>query len=114
MKVERPRAARYSFAASVILTDLESGHQTQATTWDLSLFGCHVVPGNPTPVGTRVRVQIIHDGEVFEAQGRVMNARPITGVGIAFVRVEERYQSILDKWLAALRNNLKANDPHDK
>ena len=48
---------------------------------------------------------IIHDGDVFEAQGRVMNARPITGVGITFLQIEERYQLILDKWLTNLRNN---------
>ncbi|HXY26381.1 MAG TPA: PilZ domain-containing protein [Candidatus Acidoferrum sp.] len=104
MSAGRPRAARYSFVASVTLTDLESGRLTQETTWDLSLFGCHVVPGNSVTVGSRVRVQIIHDGEVFEAQGRVMNARPVSGVGIAFIRVEEHYQVILDNWLAVLRS----------
>jgi len=104
MRVGRPLAARYSFVASATLTDLESGHQTQETTWDLSLLGCHVVPGDSVPVGARIRVQIIHDGEVFEAQGRVVNARPISGVGIAFIGVEEHCQLILDKWLAVLRN----------
>ena len=99
----RRRAARYSFVASAILTDLESGHQTQQTTWDVSLFGCHVVPGNSVVTGARVGVQILHDGDVFEAEGRVMNSRPITGVAIAFITVAQHSQLILDRWIVALK-----------
>lgn len=107
MRVERPRAARYPFAVSVVVTDLESGQQTQETTRDLSVFGCRVMPGNTRQVGARVRVQIIHGGDAFEAQGRVTNLRPRLGAGIVFTRVEERYRLILDKWLAALRESSK-------
>ena len=107
MRATRPRAARYPFVGSVVLTDLESGQQTQETTWDLSVFGCRVMPGNITQVGARVRVQIIHGREAFEALGRVTNLRPRLGAGIAFTKVEERYQLILDKWLAALRDSSK-------
>lgn len=103
MRVERPRAARYTFVASVILTDLELGHQTQGTTWNLSVYGCQVMPGNSTRIGARVRVRMIHCGETFEAQGRVTNLRPPMGAGIVFTKVEEHYQLVLDKWLAALR-----------
>ncbi len=108
----RPRAARYSFVANVTLTELESGRQSREQTWDLSLFGCHVVPGNCAPTGARVRVQIIHDGDVFEAQGAVMNSRPITGVGIAFMKVEEEHRQILDKWIAALRDKKSEDQVH--
>jgi len=104
MKVERPRAARYHFIVAITLTDVESGQQTQGTTWDLSLFGCQVMPGDFTRVGARVRVQIIHSGEAFEAQGRVTNLRPLMGAGIVFTRIEEPHQLILDKWLGALRD----------
>jgi len=104
MKVERPRAARYHFIVAVTLTDLESGQQTQGTTWNLSLFGCQVMPGDFTRVGARVRIQIVHNGEAFEAQGRVTNLRPLMGAGIVFTKVEEPYQLILDKWLSALRD----------
>ncbi|PYT85999.1 MAG: hypothetical protein DMG36_26895 [Acidobacteria bacterium] len=108
----RPRAARYSFVANVTLTELESGRQSREQTWDLSLFGCHVVPGNCAPTGARVRVQIIHDGDVFEAQGAVMNSRPITGVGIAFMKVEEEHRQILDKWIAALTDKKSEDQVH--
>ena len=79
MKVERPRAARYVFVAPATLTDLESSQQTQESTWDLSLFGCQVMPGTSSRIGARVRVQIVHSGATFEA--------------------------VLDQWLAAARNN---------
>jgi hypothetical protein len=105
MRVERPRAARYRFTVSVILTDLESGQQTRGTTWDLSLLGCQVMTGNFARIGARIRVQIIHRGEAFEAQGRVMNFRPLMGVGIGFTSIEEHHHLILDKWLAALRES---------
>jgi hypothetical protein len=42
MQLERHRARRYPFHASIELTDLESESQTKAQTGDLSLFGCHV------------------------------------------------------------------------
>ena len=108
----RPRAARYSFVANVTLTELASGRQSREQTWDLSLFGCHVVPGNCAPKGARVRVQIIHEGDAFEAQGTVINSRPISGVGIAFIKVEEKHRQILDTWIAALRDKNSEDQMH--
>jgi hypothetical protein len=99
----RPRAARYSFIASIELTDLESDHKTVEKTMDLSLFGCHVVPGNSSPTGKRLRLQITHNGEVFEAVGRVANVRPTMGIGIVFTKIELHQQVVLEKWLAELR-----------
>src|ERR1700757_862247 len=58
LKSRRPRAAGYSFIASIELTDLDSDHKTVEKTMDLSLFGCHVVPGNSSPAGKRLRLQI--------------------------------------------------------
>src|SRR5262249_15904107 len=90
MRVERPRAARYRFNVSALLTDLDSGQQTNGTTWDLSLLGCQVMVANFARVGARVRVQINYNGDSFEALGRVANLRPLMGVGIGFTIVEDR------------------------
>lgn len=108
MKSKRPRAARYPFVATVTLTDLDSGRQIQENTSDLSLFGCQVVPGNSTPSGTRVRVQIIHNGQPFEAWGRVTHVRSVAGMGVVFTKVEDRCQLVLDKWIAVLRDKTMA------
>jgi hypothetical protein len=102
--LKRPRAARYPFVASVALIDLGSGHRTMARAWDLSLFGCRVLPSDPSSVGTRVRLQIIYNCEVFEALGRVAHMNPLTGIGIAFSRIDDHDQFVLEKWLAELRN----------
>ena len=103
MKPKRPRAARYPFMASVVLIDLESSRTSAERTSDLSLFGCQVVPGNSSPAGKRLRLQIPHNGEVFEAVGRVANVRPTTGIGIVFTKIELRQQLVLEEWLAELR-----------
>jgi hypothetical protein len=108
MKSKRPRAPRYPFVALATLTDLESGRQTQENTCDLSLFGCQVIPGNTTPTGTRVRIRIVHNGESLEALGRVTHVRDVMGVGIAFTRVEDHCQLVLDKWIAELRDKKMA------
>jgi hypothetical protein len=44
-----------------------------------------------------------HKGEVFEAFGRIANTRPNSGLGVFFTKVEERHQSILEKWIGELR-----------
>src|SRR6516164_1539942 len=103
-KLGRPRATRYPFRASVVLIDLESGRTTVEKTGNLSLFGCLVVPGDVSPLGTRVRLQITHNGQAFEALGRVANTRPVEGIGIAFIKVEDHHQLVLEKWLAGLRS----------
>lgn len=111
LRPKRPRAARYSMVASITLTDLETGHQSCEKTLDLSMFGCHVVPGKISPIGTRVRLQIAHHGELFEALGRVANVRPTTGIGVAFIQVEGRYQLVLERWLSELRKKTAQDHP---
>lgn len=64
MRVEHPRAARYALVASVMLIKFGLRLYNQETTLDLGLFGCRVVPGNSAPVGTRVKLQISHQGAV--------------------------------------------------
>ena len=105
MRAERPRAARYPFVADVTLTDLESGEQSTQKTRDLSLFGFRLVPGNSVSTGARVRVQMVHKGEVFEAFARIANTRPNSELGVFFTKVEEHHQSILEKWIAELRRS---------
>lgn len=104
MRAERPRAARYPFVTDVTLTDLESGEHTIQKTRDISLFGCRLVPGNSLSTATRVRVQMTHKGEVFEAFGRVANTRADSGLGIFFTKVEDRHQLTLEKCIAELRS----------
>jgi len=104
MQLERHRARRYSFHASIELTDLQSETQIKEQTSDLSLFGCHVDTVKPLAPGTKVRIKISHRGEYFEALGKVANARPNAGIGIVFTRIEPNDQLVLDKWIAEPRD----------
>jgi PilZ domain len=107
LQVERTRARRYSFRASIELTDLQSETQTGEQTSNLSLFGCHVDGGECLPTGTRVRVRIAHKSKIFEAVGRVANNQSNAGIGITFTKVEENDQAILEEWIAELRDKQK-------
>jgi len=103
MQLQRHRARRYSFHASIELTDLESEIQIKEHISDLSLFGCHVDALKPLPQGTNVRLKISHRSESFEAQGKVVYSRENGGMGILFTRIEPNDQSVLDKWIAEQR-----------
>ena len=107
MQPERPRARRYPFVASIELTELQSETQTREQTSDLTLFGCHVNTGRSLPVGTKVWLRIAHESGIFETCGRVANVQPETGIGIVFTNVEEKYQLVLENWIAELRYKQK-------
>jgi len=79
MRLERHRARRHPFHASIELTDLESETQTKAQTGDLSLFGCRVDALNPLPAETKVRIKISNRSENFEALGKVVYSRQNEG-----------------------------------
>ncbi len=104
MQLERHRARRYPFHARIELTDLQSETQIREQTSDLSLFGCHVDTRKPLPPETKVRIEISHRSENFEALGKVTSARSNAGMGILFTRIEPHDQSVLDKWIAELRD----------
>ena len=104
MQLERHRARRYSFHASIELTDLASETQTKAQTSDLSLFGCRVDTVKPLPAGTKVRIKISHRSESFEALGKVVYSRQNEGMGIHFTNIEPNDQLVLDKWIAERRD----------
>src|SRR5260370_29431399 len=104
MQLGRHRARRYSFHASIELTDLQSETQTKEQTSDLSLFGCHVDTLKPLPAGTKVRIKISHRSENFDATGKVVFTRQKEGMGILFTKIELNDQLVLDKWIAERRD----------
>ncbi len=103
MQAERHRARRYSFVASVDLTDVQSEAQLRGQTSDLSLFGCYVKTRTPFSPGTRVSLRIAHGGANFVALAQVVYAQQNLGMGVFFTAVEPNNQAVLEKWLAELR-----------
>jgi hypothetical protein len=104
MQLERHRARRYAFNASIELTDLESETQIKAQTSDLSLFGCHVDTLKLLSAGTKVRIKISHRSESFEVLGKVVYSLQNQGMGIHFANIEPNDQLVLDKWIAERRD----------
>ncbi len=102
---ERPRARRYSFVATIELTDTQSEAKIQERTSELSLYGCRVETHKPFPTGAKVRIRIAHRSANFVAFGRVLYTTSDGGMGIAFTQIEPTNQLILEKWLGELRDH---------
>ncbi len=105
MHTERPRARRYSFVATIELTDTQSEAKIQERTSELSLYGCRVETHKPFPTGAKVRIRIAHRSANFVAFGRVLYTTSDGGMGIAFTQIEPANQLILEKWLGELRDH---------
>ena len=105
MRIERPRARRYSFVATVELTDTLSEAKIQGRTTDLSVYGCRVNTDQPFSTGARVRTRIAHSGASFVALGKVSYTTSDGGMGITFTHVEPKDQLILEKWMEELCNH---------
>lgn len=105
LKSERPRARRYSFVASIELTDVQSETHFTEQTNNLSLFGCHVDSEKLLPTGTSVRVRIVRRGASFTALGKVVYALSNAGIGVVFTEIDFNHQLILEKWIAQLRGS---------
>ncbi len=101
--IERPRARRYPFAASIDLVDMASEIEIRLQTTDLSVFGCQVATLKPLAAGTKIRLRIIHHGAIFAAQGQVVNVRR-NSMGVVFGKMEQKDQAILERWLAEARD----------
>jgi len=105
VQTQRPRARRYSFVATVELTDLRSETNIHVRTSDLSLYGCCVETHRSLPAGTRVRVRIAHNSANFVALGRVTYANAEGKMGIVFALIDPKDRLVLDEWLEELRHN---------
>lgn len=101
--IERPRARRYPFAASIDLVEMKSETEIREQTTDLSVFGCHVSAEKPLPTGSKVRLRILHRGAIFAGLGRIANVGK-NSMGVVFTSIEQKDQAVLEKWLAEVRD----------
>lgn len=83
---------------------MDSDFTLKEKTTDLSLFGCHVATQRPWLAGTKIRIRISHNGSSFAAVGTVAHVQPGVGMGILFTRIGPNEQTILDGWIAGLRD----------
>ena len=102
--IQRPRALRKPFVATIVITDIVSELQITGRTSDLSIYGCFVPATNPWNLHVRVRVTIVHAGTKVTASGSVISTRA-GGMSIGFNKLEERDQATLEQWMSDLRAN---------
>ncbi|HLZ92705.1 MAG TPA: PilZ domain-containing protein [Candidatus Acidoferrum sp.] len=105
--IERPRARRFPFAATIELVHMQTELEIREQTMDLSMYGCQTTAQKPWIAGTKVRLRIFHRGAIFAAQARVVGVRR-SSMGVAFTRIEPKDQVVLEKWLA------EARDTHER
>ena len=81
------------------MTCIDTGDQIAAQTEDLTRSGCFIETGAPFADGTKLALQISHNGATVTALGEVAYLRAGTGMGVRFTAVEPDSVEILDAWL---------------
>jgi hypothetical protein len=82
MESERRRSPRYPFFAAAELTESTSAARLKACTSNLGSNGCYLDTNYPLSLGSIIRIQITHQGQVFVAGGVVAHSRPNVGMGV--------------------------------
>lgn len=98
--VERRREPRQTMVLAAQVLELPRGQKLDARSSDISRMGCYIDTLNPGPPGSKVRLQLIHNNEVFEATGIVVYVAQRLGMGVAFCEVDGEELTKLERWLA--------------
>jgi len=98
--VDRRSAPRVAMVLGAEIVELPRGARLNARSADISRSGCYIDTLNPIPSGSRVRVRLTHETELFDVTAKVVYVSPGLGMGLQFeepVPLEQR--AILDRWL---------------
>jgi hypothetical protein len=102
MSSERRRSPRYPFYASAQITELQTQTRLTARTSELSLHGCYMDMVNPLPLGTTVKIQLIHHEQIVDATGHVIYSQSNMGMDVTFDEIGAGQVETLEKWLGGL------------
>jgi hypothetical protein len=102
MSSENRRSPRYPFYASAEITELQTQTRLTARTSELSRHGCYMDMVNPLPLGTTVKIQLIHHEQKLDTNGHVIYSQPNMGMGVAFDEIAVDQVVTLEKWLSDL------------
>jgi len=92
---------RYSFVATVEVTDTTSQTRLELRIAELSRRGCFMDTMNPLPLDTPLKVVISKDHATFSTDGKVIYVQESIGMGVAFLNPSPEKLKILDSWLAS-------------
>jgi PilZ domain len=99
---EQRTVPRYSFIATVEVTEPVTDTHIPARVSEISRKGCYVDVLNTLPVGTSVRLVIMRDSGNFSTPARIIYVQEGMGMGVAFVDTATEQLKILDDWIAEL------------
>jgi PilZ domain-containing protein len=99
------RCPRYPFYASAEILEVETQTRMNTRTSELSRYGCYLDMLNPLPLGTAVKIHILHNEQTFGTTGRVIYSQRNMGMGVAFNDMEAPQEQTLEKWLSHLRGS---------
>src|SRR5690242_6782648 len=107
---ERREARRYAFICPAELIDLASGTRISARTADFSLRGCYIDTLNPLPLGARVRLQLIKNGQRVEFRAEVTSCHMGSGMGLIFEHLTPAQTDTVVSWLESASSASAADD----
>ena len=100
MERDQRRSPRVPFIAAAEITELETETRLPARTGDLSQHGCYLDMINPLPVGTAVKLQIVHGQRTFQATAGVVYSQTPLGMGLVFSEMDPNQNTTLQNWLS--------------
>lgn len=93
------RAARYPFAAKVVLNEPESNTCILGVTSDLSEGGCCVRVPEIFARGTKVHLEITKNAERLEISATVAYGLPPNVMGLCFGEMTAQQRTVLSGWI---------------
>lgn len=99
---EKREVPRFTFIASVDLTEPTTQTCISGRISEISRKGCFVDVLNTLPVGTPLKMVISRDQGNFETSARIIYVQQGMGMGVAFVSPAVDQLKILDSWLSEI------------
>jgi PilZ domain len=93
------RSPRHPFFASAEITEHETGMRMSGRTSELSRHGCYLDMMNPLSSKSIVDIQIVHDGQTFQAKGHVVYSQSNVGMGATFDEMSPEHEKLLEQWM---------------
>jgi hypothetical protein len=97
---EQRKVPRFSFIATVDISDPVSGIRLSGRISEISRKGCFIDILNTLPKDTPLRLRITRDCGAFATAGHVIYVQESMGMGVGFDETAPDQVAILDSWLA--------------
>lgn len=99
---ERRSVPRYRMAAGVEVFEPLANVRILASLSEISLHGAYVSGAQPLPRHSVFQMRIFGESGAVEAWARVVYVHPGVGMGVSFLKIEEKQAELLKAWLADL------------